>query len=529
MSSQTDVNNKFIKYLSSITNEKGKRAFTGRDLNKLLRWEAQDSRFEGLLEHAANSIDNYREAVEFKKDLQNYFTKPTIFTADRDGNLIVLARNIPAGQEDFANKTYNIHDVRLARGLIHEESLAEIVANTFNFENLRNINLRSIGRAAGYAGLLSLIGLAGCSSLQADDYATSGMPGKDLPNQDLAKQLPAKAVKADQSNGPARYNYGGILSRYQPNQIGLNQFAAFGLDSIDRNSPDLLLHSLTSANARLVDHIKLSDYLEFLLKAEAGVAGFGTFFNGSHSGDGSGEFKVVADGSAGISLSYDLAPLLELRSPSAPIAQNLQLPENMFTVGLHAKGRSYQLEDANVQKERYLDFGLESFFFKGPFQLHLITSHSLGGLNQRDLQNGYETRDKVKNFGRAEICYAAPFGLDFLAHVEGGKIQRDVKGPNGFRAEETFERINFGGAVIYPDRNGWYIGLFANLTPYQLWESTGIPRPDGRKKSSQHDLGILGGLRIGPHMYLGGSFGPSFSSEEPKNSLQGNVYFKITF
>jgi|GEM_PF-6723007 len=511
MSLQTDVNNEFIKYLSSITNEKGKRAFTGRDLNKLMRWEAQDPRFEGLLEHTANSIDNYQEAVEFKKDLQSYFTKPTIFTADQEGNLIVLARNIPAGQEDFANKSYNIHDIRLAPGLIREESLADVVADIFTVKNLtRDLTLRNLGRVAGYAALFTLFGLAGCASVQADDYNSGGAPGQNPTPDDSIQKLPQKTAP--------QMNNSGIISRHAPSKIRFNNFMAFDLEFAHmKHTPSALLHELPSANLTWYQPIRLTEAMDFLLKTELNAAFLGTMYNNGER-KALGEFKVMDDGSLDISLGYNLARLSSWKNQTL---DNNILPQNMFTLGLHARGRHVDLSDSNVKKEQQLEFGLESVVLYGPFQMHLTTNHSWGNMSQREMKKGYTSRDRANNSGRVEISYNLPIGVDIMAHLAGGKVERDVKGPNNFTAREMEEFIDMGGAVILPNRNGQYAGLVFGYRPWQRFE-TDKPNPGetGRTESSHGYLGLTAGTSLGGLLR-------NFGANIPRNSILNDLYLDM--
>lgn len=520
MSLQTDVNTEYIKYLNSITNEKGKRAFTGRDLNKLLRWESQDPRLNGLLETAANSIENYQEAIDFKKELQTYFTKPLTFTADRDGNLIVLGRAIPEGQEGFGIASpYNIEDIRLAPGLIapQKESLTDMitrgVAETFTLENLKkSLSLRNLGRAAGFAFLAGLPILAGCATVQADDYNAGGAPGK-IPQDDSISKLPQKAIKQ-----APQMNHGGLVSRHTPSRLRFNNYMAFDLENSvsGKNTPDFLLHELPSLNLTWYRPLRLLDSVDFLVKAELNAAGLGTMYN-----DGKrkslGEFKVMDDGSIDLSLGYNLGPLFGWDNSAA---KGLTLPDKMFSLGVHGRGRHVDLKDANVKKEQYLEFGLDTMVLYGPFQMRITTDHAFGNMSQRKMKNGYSAKDKARNFGRVEISYNLP-GFDVMAHLAGGKIERDVRGPENFTARETEELIEMGGSIILPNKNGQYAGLVFRYMPWQKFE-TDKPAPgeNGKSTSSHAWIGLTAGSSLGGLLRTVGA-------NVPKNSILNDFYVDI--
>ncbi|MFC1801561.1 hypothetical protein ACFLZB_03780 [Nanoarchaeota archaeon] len=479
MDLQEAVNENFdsyINHLQSLTNEKGKRAFNGRDLNKLRKW--------GLLQYAADAVDNYSEAIDFKRNLKTqFFGEPMMWTTrlDEDGkaHMLPILRKLP--DDFFEGENLIVPDTEIITPRDYSFKTAVI-------DSLKNL-LTSQGAktglkwgAAGFAGLTAL--LVGASNAHADDGVS------------LSDNL-------DNIGSP------GSINRANPS-FG---YIGFDVNNTADHNPFLggpfFENYQTFAGGRVF--MTLGNFISKLEGQFSGPSGFALGTDGEYSR------HWGANGS--VSGMIDLTSVRDVKG--------YVFDDKVVAIGLRVGGGRAEFKDTFTKKTQDGNVGVEGLVMVGRTQLGASVSYV-----QRHPHFDYEMHGTQQG-GRI----AANGSLDMGKPIRGSG---NIVGFLNVGYEQVQGRINsgqfpgthldmkssnlFGFGALYYTGKDWFLGVYGSMAEQKFSNSSNFGPWNYDEGSAFFAYGLSAGVRLIQNLSLQAQiYGTRLEGEDPfNNKMQQN-------
>jgi hypothetical protein len=479
MDLQEAVNENFdsyINHLQSLTNEKGKHAFNGRDLNKLRKW--------GLLQYAADTVENYSEAIDFKKNLKTqFFGEPVLFTAREDENgkahIVPILRKMPDSFFEDDDLITPETEIITPKDYSFKIAVANSLKDLFSSQGLKT-GLK--WGAAGLGGLSAV--LIGASDAHAGDEVS------------LADGL-------DSIGSP------GTINRANPS-FG---YIGFDINNTADHNPFLggpfVENYQTFMGGRAF--MNLGSFISRIEGQLSGPSGFALGQDGKYSR------HWGAQGS--VSGMLDLTKVNNI--------DGYVFDDNVIAIGLKVGGGIAEFKDTFTKKTQEGNAGVTLLYMNGRFQAEASASYI-----QRHPHFDYKMHGTQQG-GKLALSTSLDMGKPF-------KGSGNIVGFLNAGFEQVEGRINsgqfpgthldmkssnlFGFGALYYTGKDWFIGIYGSMADQKFNNSSNFAPWNYNEGSAFFAYGLSVGVKIIENLSLQGQiYGSRLEGEDPfNNKIQQN-------